>query len=203
MESDSAQDIIQRLRMMLMGQTPLPINQAGIGASSESNDTQYSVGLLNMPFESEGPQKSLNVLNSQVGYRNPETNANIGLGFNVQDQSSLGGGVSYGPQVSAGYGPLNLMGGYRTISPGYAGAKNQNTFQYGGNLSIPLDENERDQRGSGLSANLGMQADTGRMGTMLNAGLQAPLFGGILGVDVTTDPSLRNKQLIAAFRRQF
>ena len=202
MEPDSAQDIIQRLRMMLMGQTPLPMSQAGTGASSESNDTQYSVGLLNMPFESEGPQKSLNVLNSQVGYRNPETNTNFGLGFNVQDQSSLGGGVNYGPQVSAGYGPINLMGGYRTITPG-GGAKNQNSYQYGGSLTIPLDENERNQRGDGLSANLGVQADTGRMGTMFNAGLQAPLLGGILGVDVTTDPSLRNKQLIAAYRRQF
>lgn len=203
MESDSAQDIIQRLRMMLMGQTPMPVTQGGTGFNNEVTGASYSAGLLNMPVESEGPQKSLNVLNSQYGYRNPSTNANLGLGFNVMDQSDLGGPIVYGPQVSAGYGPVNLMGGYRTMTPSTGGGKNQNSYQYGGSLTIPLDENERNQRGSGLSANLGVQADTGRMGTMLNAGLQAPLFGGILGVDVTTDPSLRNKQLIAAYRRQF
>lgn len=200
MEQDSAQDIIQRLRMMLMGQTPMPVTQGGTGFNNEVTDTAYSTGLLNMPVESEGPQRSMNVLNSQYGYKNPSTNANLGLGFNVMDQSGLGGPIAYGPQVSAGYGPVNLTGGYRTMAPATGGGKSQSSYQYGGSLAIPLEEGPP---GSKPAVNLGFQADTGRMGTMFNAGLQAPLLGGLLGVDVTTDPSLRNKQLIAAFRRQF
>jgi len=201
--SESNNDLIQRLRYLLMGQSPMEPTMAGAGGGAEEKNTNFSTGLLSIPFE-DGPQRSeFNMLNTRLGYADPASQLNAGVGVNAIERSGPSGSTGYIPQVSAGYGPLNLNAGYSTITPNFAGAKNQNSFQYGGSLNIPLDEEARKNQAGGATANVGVMADSGRMGTMLNAGMQMPFLGGLLGVDVSTDPSLRRKEIMAAYRRQF
>lgn len=201
--SEDTSDLIQRLRFMLMGQSPMAPTMAGAGGGDENKNTNFSTGLLSIPFEGDPQNSQLNMLNTRLGYADPVSRFNAGVGVNAIERSGPGGSTGYIPQASVGYGPLNLNAGYSTITPNYAGAKNQNSFQYGGSLNIPLDEEARKNQGGGTTANLGVMADTGRMGTMLNAGLQMPFLGGLLGLDVTTDPALRRKEILASQRWRF
>ena len=202
-DTQPPQDIIQRLRMMLMGQNPEAPSMAATGAGSPEKGTSYSVSHTNMPMEAQGYQQALQALNNRLVYSDPASRVNGFLGMTALDGSGPYGFTSYEPQIGVGYGPLSVMGGYRTMTPSEPRAKSRNSYEYGGSLTIPLDEAARETPGQGLSAILSGQGSTNRGQTQLMGGLQAPLLGGLLSVDVAADPRLRRKEIIAGYRRQF
>jgi hypothetical protein len=203
-ESNPA-DLMQRSRMMLRGMNVgMPTNVGALNLSDNENVSNYT-GLREMPIEDDRFSRALRTLNTGINATlDQERNIRLGAGLLAMQDASDRGMSGYGANLSAGYGPLSLQGGYQAAVPGYPSAKSQGVYTYGGNLNIPLDE-------EGVRALLGAQVMSGRRGsagmgnagTLITGGLERPFLDGTLGVDVSVDPTLRNKEILFGYRRAF
>lgn len=203
-ESNPA-DLMQRTRMMMRGvNVGMPSNVGALNLSDNENVSTYT-GLREMPIEDDRFARALRTLNTGINATlDQERGIRLGAGLQALQDAGDQGMTGYGANLSAGYGPVSLHGGYQSQLQAYPGAKPQEFYTYGGNLNIPLDD-------EGAKALLGAQVMSGRRGsagagnagTLITGGLERPFRGGTLGVDVSVDPTLRNKEILFGYRRAF
>jgi hypothetical protein len=197
-EAASPSDLIMRARMLMRGQN-MGMPEA-ISAGAGNDRFNSSTSLRDMPIEDARYGVSQRTLNTNIdAVLDAERKARIGVGMLALERGGEKGFTGYGPQVSAGYGPLSVHGGYQSITPNMLGAKSQGSYVYGGNLNIPIDD-------GGTEANIGATVMSGRRrqdGTQITGSLERPFLGGRLGLDVSADPSLRNKEILLGYRRAF
>jgi len=203
-ESNPA-DLMQRARMMMRGvNVGMPSNVGALNLSDNENVSTYT-GLREMPIEDDRFARALRTLNTGINATlDQERGIRLGAGLQALQDAGDRGMSGYGANLSAGYGPVSLHGGYQSQLQAYPGAKPQEFYTYGGNLNIPLDD-------EGAKALLGAQVMSGRRGsagagnagTLITGGLERPFRGGTLGVDVSVDPTLRNKEILFGYRRAF
>ena len=202
-EVESPTDLITRARLLMRGQNVGMPRHVGMG---DGNDVMSSsTGLMELPLEDDRYGVTQRMLNTSINAMlDPDRNAGIGLGLSALERPGERGFTGYGPQVSASYGPASVYGGYQSITPNFPGAKSQGSYTYGGNLRIPLDE-------EGAAANIGANIMAGRRGqmgmgsagTQITGSLERPFLGGRLGLDVSVDPSLRQREFLLGYRRAF
>jgi len=203
-ESNPA-DLMQRTRMMMRGvNVGMPSNVGALNLSDNENVSTYT-GLREMPIEDDRFARALRTLNTGINATlDQERGIRLGAGLQALQDANDRGMSGYGANLSAGYGPVSLHGGYQSQLQAYPGAKPQGVYTYGGNLNIPLDD-------EGAKALLGAQVMSGRRGsagagnagTLITGGFERPFRGGTLGVDVSVDPTLRNKEILFGYRRAF
>jgi hypothetical protein len=210
-ESNPA-DLMQRARMMMRGMNvgmPTSVGAVDLPENYQRYPRNENVSsftsLRGMPIEDDRFERALRTINTGINATlDQERKIRLGAGLlGVQDASDQGM-TGYGANLSAGYGPVSLHGGYQSQLQAYPGAKPQEFYTYGGNLNIPLDD-------EGAKALLGAQVMSGRRGsagagnagTLITGGLERPFRGGTLGVDVSVDPTLRNKEILFGYRRAF
>lgn len=203
-EVESPNDLITRARFLMRGQNVGQQTVAGIDREGDSAKT--STSLINLPFEDDRYNLGQRVLNNNLEIvLDPETKARLGMGLQaIEMNAPQGGATGYGPQISAGYGPLSLQAGYKRMTQNKPGSKSQDSYTYGGNLEIPLDE-------QGAAARLGANIMSGRRGTMgagsagtqITGSFERPLLGGRLALELSADPSLRHKEILLGYRRAF
>lgn len=203
-ESNPA-DLMQRARLMMRGMNVgMPTNVGALNLSDNENVSTYT-GLREMPIEDDRFARALRTLNTGINATlDQERGIRLGAGLQALQDAGDRGMSGYGANLSAGYGPVSLHGGYQSQLQAYPGAKPQGVYTYGGNLNIPLDD-------EGAKALLGAQVMSGRRGsagagnagTLITGGLERPFRGGTLGVDVSVDPTLRNKEILFGYRRAF
>jgi hypothetical protein len=203
-ESNPA-DLMQRTRMMMRGvNVGMPTNVGALNLSDNENVSTYT-GLREMPIEDDRFARALRTLNTGINATlDQERGIRLGAGLQALQDAGDRGMSGYGANLSAGYGPVSLHGGYQSQLQAYPGAKPQEFYTYGGNLNIPLDD-------EGAKALLGAQVMSGRRGsagagnagTLITGGLERPFLEGTLGVDVSVDPTLRNKEILFGYRRAF
>jgi hypothetical protein len=210
-ESNPA-DLMQRARMMMRGMNvgmPTSVGAVDLPENYQRYPRNENVSsftsLREMPIEDDRFERALRTINTGINATlDQERKIRLGAGLlGVQDASDQGM-TGYGANLSAGYGPVSLHGGYQSQLQAYPGAKPQEFYTYGGNLNIPLDD-------EGAKALLGAQVMSGRrgsagagnVGTLITGGLERPFRGGTLGVDVSVDPTLRNKEILFGYRRAF
>lgn len=203
-ESNPA-DLMQRARLMMRGMNVgMPTSVGALNLSDNENVSTYT-GLREMPIEDDRFARALRTLNTGINATlDQERGIRLGAGLQALQDAGDRGMSGYGANLSAGYGPVSLHGGYQSQLQAYPGAKPQEFYTYGGNLNIPLDD-------EGAKALLGAQVMSGRRGsagagnagTLITGGLERPFRGGTLGVDVSVDPTLRNKEILFGYRRAF
>ncbi len=218
-ESNPA-DLMQRARLMMRGMNVgMPTNVGAVDLPENyqryprNENVSSFTSLREMPIEDDRFERALRTINTGINATlDQERGIRLGAGLqgiqNAGDQGVRGardqGMSGYGANLSAGYGPVSLHGGYQSQVQAYSGAKPQDVYIYGGNLNIPLDD-------EGAKALLGAQVMSGRRGsagagntsTLITGGLERPFLGGTLGVDVSVDPTLRNKEILFGYRRAF
>ena len=202
-EVESPTDLITRARLLMRGQNVGMPRHVGMG---DGNDVMSSsTGLMELPLEDDRYGVTQRMLNTSINAMlDPDRNAGIGLGLSALERPGERGFTGYGPQVSASYGPASVYGGYQSITPNFPGAKSQGSYTYGGNLRIPLDE-------EGAAANIGANIMAGRRGqmgmgsagTQITGSLERPFLGGKIGLNVSVDPSLRQREFLLGYRRAF
>lgn len=202
-EVESPTDLITRARLLMRGQNVGMPRRVGMG---DGNDVMSSsTGLMELPLEDDRYGMSQRMLSTGINAMlDAERNAGVGLGLTALERPGERGFTGYGPQISASYGPASVYGGYQSITPNVPGAKSQGSYMYGGNLRIPLDE-------EGTAANIGANIMAGRRGqmgmgsagTQITGSLERPFLGGRLGLDVSVDPSLRQREILLGYRRAF
>lgn len=190
----------------------MPSNIGALNLSDNENVSNYTA-LRETPIEDDRFARALRTLNTGINATlDQERGIRLGAGLQATQDTGDRGMSGYGANLSAGYGPLSLHGGYQTQMQAHPGAKPQGVYTYGGNLDIPLDD-------EGTKALLGAQVMSGRRGsagmgnagTLITGGLETPLerlfpetnIGGTLGVDVSVDPTLRNREILFGYRRAF
>ena len=199
---ESPSDLTMRARLMMRGQNVgLPET---VGMRGGNDMFSSSTSMRDIPIESEPYGTSQRMLNTNINaVLDAERNARIGAGMLALERSGERGFTGYGPQLSAGYGPASIYGGYQAITPNIPGAKSQGSYVYGGSLNIPIDD-------SGTEANIGGSVMSGRRGqgggpsgTQIMGSLERPLLGGRLALELAADPSLRHKEILLGYRRAF
>ena len=202
-EVESPTDLITRARLLMRGQNVEMPRRVGMGGGNDVMSA--STNIMELPLEDDRHGINQRMLNTSINAMlDPDRNAGIGLGLSALERPGERGFTGYGPQISASYGPASVYGGYQSITPNFPGAKSQGSYTYGGNLRIPLDE-------EGTAANIGANIMAGRRGqmgmgsagTQITGSLERPFLGGRLGLDVSVDPSLRQKELLLGYRRAF
>lgn len=199
---ESPSDLTMRTRLMMRGQNVGIPETVGMGGGNDRFTS--STSMRDIPIESEPYGTSQRMLNTSINaVLDAERNARIGAGMLALERSGERGFTGYGPQLSAGYGPASIYGGYQAITPNMPSAKSQGSYVYGGNLNIPIDE-------SGTEANIGGTVMSGRRGqgsgpsgTQIMGSLERPLLGGRLALELAADPSLRHKEILLGYRRAF
>ena len=199
---ESPSDLTMRARLMMRGQNVGLPETVGMGGGNDMFSS--STSMRDIPIESEPYGTSQRMLNTNINaVLDAERNARIGAGMLALERSGERGFTGYGPQLSAGYGPASIYGGYQAITPNIPGAKSQGSYVYGGSLNIPIDD-------SGTEANIGGSVMSGRRGqgggpsgTQIMGSLERPLLGGRLALELAADPSLRHKEILLGYRRAF
>ena len=195
---ESPSDLTMRARLMMRGQNVGLPETVGMGGGNDMFSS--STSMRNIPIESEPYGTSQRMLNTGINaVLDAERNARIGAGMLALERSGERGFTGYGPQLSAGYGPASIYGGYQAITPNIPGAKSQGSYVYGGSLNIPIDD-------SGTEANIGGSVMSGRRNasnTQIMGSLERPLLGGRLALELAADPSLRHKEILLGYRRAF
>jgi len=173
-ESNPA-DLMQRARMMMRGMNvgmPTSVGAVDLPENYQRYPRNENVSsftsLREMPIEDDRFERALRTINTGINATlDQERKIRLGAGLlGVQDASDQGM-TGYGANLSAGYGPVSLHGGYQSQLQAYPGAKPQEFYTYGGNLNIPLDD-------EGAKALLGAQVMSGRRGS---AGARVVLRG--------------------------
>ena len=198
----SPSDLTMRARMLMHGQNIGLVEGRGTGAGGDRFSS--STSMRDTPIEDDRYGVSQRVLNTNINAMlDAERNARIGAGMLALERAGDKGFTGYGPQLSAGYGPASVYGGYQSITPNMPGAKSQGSFVYGGNLNMPIDD-------SGTEANIGGTVMAGRRnpgsgvsGTQIMSNLERPFLGGKLALEMAADPSLRHKEFLIGYRRAF
>ena len=195
---ESPSDLTMRARLMMRGQNVGLPETVGMGGGNDMFSS--STSMRDIPIESEPYGTSQRMLNTNINaVLDAERNARIGAGMLALERSGERGFTGYGPQLSAGYGPASIYGGYQAITPNIPGAKSQGSYVYGGSLNIPIDD-------SGTEANIGGSVMSGRRNasnTQIMGSLERPLLGGRLALELAADPSLRHKEILLGYRRAF
>lgn len=205
MAETSPSDLMQRGRMLMRGANVGMRSNIGAHNLSDNENVSNYTGLREMPIEDDRFARALQTLNTGINATlDQERGIRLGAGLQAMQDAGDRGMSGYGANLSAGYGPVSLHGGYQTQMQAHPGAKPQGVYTYGGNLNIPLDdEGTRALLGAQVMSGRRGSAGMGNAGTLITGGLERPFLDGTLGVDVSVDPTLRNKEILFGYRRAF
>lgn len=175
--------------------------QKGFGPTDVAS-TQTEVGPLGGQFTSiqrdPAPgQGDLNRLVLGAGGTLPN-DVRLGGQLLAQQDNTRGGATLARPSLNLGYGPFSLNAGYQAVIPSDARQPAQIAPSYGMNVNFPL-------AGGELSG--GVSQTVGQRDPYMYAAYQLPiynaLFGGNLGLELSSADRLRNLAAMLTYRRVF